>query len=110
MPAVIEPDLQEQAITVLKENKSYPTRKNDRKYLLTADCDVRCAGYRGCMSAHSLVLREKIVEPVKKGVPKSETARPFRGRSCDGQTLLQAARRVWHLRAEEGSGQEIQAR
>jgi transposase len=74
---VIEPDLQEQAIAVLKENKSYPTRKNDRKYLLTADCDVRCAGYRRCMSAYSLALREKIVEPVKKGVPKSETARPF---------------------------------
>ena len=42
-----------------------------------ADCDVRCAGYRGCMSAYSLDLREKIVEPVKKGLPRSETARRF---------------------------------
>jgi transposase len=29
------------------------------------------------MSAYSLDLREKIVESVKKGVPKSETARRF---------------------------------
>ena len=29
------------------------------------------------MSAYSLVLREKIVESVKKGVPKAETARRF---------------------------------
>jgi transposase len=30
------------------------------------------------MSAYSLDLREKIVESVKKGVPKAETARRFR--------------------------------
>jgi len=29
------------------------------------------------MSAYSLDLREKIVESVKKGVPKAETARRF---------------------------------
>jgi transposase len=29
------------------------------------------------MKAYSLDLREKIVESVKKGVPKSETARRF---------------------------------
>jgi transposase len=37
----------------------------------------RCTGYRGSMSAYSLDLREKIVESVKKGVPKAETARRF---------------------------------
>ena len=36
-----------------------------------------CAGYRGNMSAYSLDLREKIVESVKKGVSKAETARRF---------------------------------
>jgi transposase len=32
---------------------------------------------RGCMSGYSLDLREKIVESVKQGVPKAETARRF---------------------------------
>jgi transposase len=54
------------------------------------------------MSAYSLDLREKkIVELVKKGIPKAETARRF---GVDRATLKRysasSSRRAWHLRAK----------
>jgi hypothetical protein len=54
------------------------------------------------MSAYSLDLREKkIVESVKKGVPKAETARRFGVTVARrSNATLQAARRAWHLRAK----------
>lgn len=44
------------------------------------------------MSAYSLDLREKIVESVKKGVPKAEDRPALRCSPGDGQALLQKAR------------------
>ena len=49
VPAVIEPGLQERAIAILKENKSYPNRRNDRRYLLRGL--VRCATCTGHRSS-----------------------------------------------------------
>jgi hypothetical protein len=40
------------------------------------------------MKAYSMDLREKIVESVKKGVPKSETARRFGVHRATGEALL----------------------
>jgi transposase len=48
------------------------------------------------MSAHSLDLREKIVESVKKGVPKAETARRF---GVDRATV----KRYWKRLDERGT-------
>ena len=50
VPAVIEPKLQERAKTTLAENKRYPERDNDRKYLLRglvkcAVCGYACTGH-----------------------------------------------------------------
>jgi transposase len=45
--------------------------------VLTAACDDAAPGIVENMRAYSLDLRKKIVESVKKGVPKSETARCF---------------------------------
>src|SRR5512133_1422467 len=53
------------------------------------------------MSAYSLDLREKIVESVKKGIPKASDRTALRGRSCHRKTLLQKARGGRHLRAQE---------
>jgi transposase len=47
-----------------------------------------------------LDLREKIVESVKKGVPKSETARRFGIDRATVKRLLQAPRRARHLSRE----------
>jgi hypothetical protein len=60
------------------------------------------------MKAYSLDLRQKIVESVKKVVPKSETAADS-GSSSDGQALLQTTRRTRHSRIQEGSRQETEA-
>lgn len=57
VPAVIEPDLQERAIAILKENKGYPNRKNDRKYLLRGL--VRCATCAGACTGHRSSKRGK---------------------------------------------------
>ena len=48
-------------------------------------------GQYHCKGLYSLDLRKKIVEPVKKGVSKSETARRFGvNRSTVGRYLLAA--------------------
>ena len=62
------------------------------------------------MSAYSLDLREKIVESVKKGLSKSETARRF---SVDRATLKRYCKQLdergtLHT-AEEGPRQETEA-
>jgi hypothetical protein len=57
VPAVVEPGLQERAIASLKENKSYPNRKNDRKYLLRGL--VRCATRGGACTGHRSSRRGK---------------------------------------------------
>jgi site-specific DNA recombinase len=57
VPAVVEPGLQERAIASLKENKSYPNRKNDRKYLLRGL--VRCATCGGACTGHRSSRRGK---------------------------------------------------
>src|SRR5215208_4897688 len=49
--------LQERAIASLKENKSYPNRKNDRKYLLRGL--VRCATCGGACTGHRSSRRGK---------------------------------------------------
>jgi site-specific DNA recombinase len=51
VPAVVEPGLQDQAMAVLMENKRYPNRKNDRRYLLRglarcATCGAACTGHQ----------------------------------------------------------------
>src|SRR3712207_1503887 len=45
----------------------------------------------------------------EEGRPQGRDRLPLRGRSRDGQALLQATRRARHLGAEEGSRQEIEA-
>jgi site-specific DNA recombinase len=66
VPAIVEPALQQRAIACLTENKRYPNRKNDRRYLLRGlirckVCGFACAGrttttrdkkysYYGCIS------------------------------------------------------------
>jgi len=57
VPAVVEPNLQERAIATIKENKSYPNRKNDRKYLLRSL--VRCATCGGACTGHRSSRRGK---------------------------------------------------
>jgi hypothetical protein len=57
VPVVVEPDLQERAIATLKENKNYPKRKNDRKYLLRSL--VRCAICGGACTGHNSSRRGK---------------------------------------------------
>jgi site-specific DNA recombinase len=57
VPAVVEPGLQERAIAALKENKSYPNRKNNRKYLLRGL--VRCATCGGACTGHHSGRRGK---------------------------------------------------
>src|SRR5919112_3893850 len=48
--AMVEPGLQERAMAVLKENKRYPNRKNDRGSLLRGL--VRCATCGGACTGH----------------------------------------------------------
>jgi site-specific DNA recombinase len=57
VPAVVEPGLQERAIAVLGENKRYPNRENDRRYLLRGL--VRCAARGGACTGHSSARRGK---------------------------------------------------
>jgi site-specific DNA recombinase len=57
VPAVVEPALQERAMAVLKENKRYPNRKNDRRYLLRSL--VRCATCGGACTGHQSSRRGK---------------------------------------------------
>jgi site-specific DNA recombinase len=57
VPAVVEPGLQERAIAVLGENKRYPDRKEDRRYLLRGL--VRCATCGGACTGHSSARRGK---------------------------------------------------
>jgi site-specific DNA recombinase len=57
VPAVVEPGLQERAIAVLGENKRYPDRKEDRRYLLRTL--VRCATCGGACTGHSSARRGK---------------------------------------------------
>jgi site-specific DNA recombinase len=50
VPAIVDAALQERAQITLTENKRYPTRKNDRKYLLAglvkcAECGSLCGGH-----------------------------------------------------------------
>jgi site-specific DNA recombinase len=49
-PIIVEPALQERAKITLTENKRYPRRKNDRKYLLSGlvtcgECGSMCGGH-----------------------------------------------------------------
>ena len=57
VPAVVKPGLQERAIAVLGENKRYPNRGNDRRYLLRSL--VRCAACGGACTGHSSARRGK---------------------------------------------------
>ena len=57
VPAVVEPGLQERAIAVLGENKRYPNRENNRRYLLRGL--VRCATCGGACTGHSSARRGK---------------------------------------------------
>src|ERR671910_2401298 len=57
VPAVVEPGLQERAIAVLGENKRYPDRKEDRRYLLRGL--VRCATCGGACTGHNSWRRGK---------------------------------------------------
>lgn len=50
MPLLNEQGIQERTAATLKENKRYPNRKNDRRYLLRglvkcATCDAACSGH-----------------------------------------------------------------
>jgi site-specific DNA recombinase len=55
--AVVKAELQELAMAALKENKRYPDRKNDRKYLLRSY--VQCATCGGACTGHSASRRGK---------------------------------------------------
>jgi site-specific DNA recombinase len=57
VPAVVEPGLQERAMAVLGENKRYPNRKNDRRYLLRGL--IRCATCGGACTGHNSSRRGK---------------------------------------------------
>ena len=57
VPAVVEPGLQEKAIAILGENKRYPNRENDRRYLLRGL--VRCTTCGGACTGHSSARRGK---------------------------------------------------
>ena len=57
VPAVVEPGLQQRAIAVLGENKRYPNRENDRRYLLRGL--VRCATCGGACTGHGSARRGK---------------------------------------------------
>jgi site-specific DNA recombinase len=55
--AVVEPELQERAMVMLKENKRYPDRKNYRKYLLRSL--VKCTTCGGACTGHAAKRRGK---------------------------------------------------
>jgi site-specific DNA recombinase len=57
VPAVIEPGIQERAVTTLKQNKRYPDRKIDRDYLLSGL--IRCAHCGGAVTGHPTSSRGK---------------------------------------------------
>jgi len=68
VPLVVEPGLQERAISVLGENKRYPNRENDRWYLLRGL--VRCAAAGGaCASSMTRQTRPGSSKPARRSSP-----------------------------------------
>ena len=57
VPPVLDKEIQERAVTMLAENKRYPDRKNDRKYLLRGL--VRCASCGDACTGHPANRRGK---------------------------------------------------
>jgi site-specific DNA recombinase len=57
MPILDDPDIQERAQAVLTENKRYPNRKNNRRYLLRGL--VKCAACGAACSGHPATSRGK---------------------------------------------------
>ena len=69
VPAIVDSALQERAQTTLTENKRYPDRKNDRKYLLSglvtcAVCGSGCGGHPTTRKGKNTTTRAVPVGPI----------------------------------------------